>query len=210
MTAATPTRPARHSRHAGTGRQPGAWSHHGDYLRRPHRIAEPVFPDRTGRRRRVVATAGAVGALLLTLMLLALLAGFTGAGRGSMPDLPAAAARRSPSVGSGEDRIEPSPSATSQAAVTGRPSLPPSPAPGAGPAREAGPAGTRPGPSAAAPTTSPAPTPTTSPAATPPTSPAATATTSPAATPMTSATPTGNVHRRVPTQTPGPHASQGL
>jgi hypothetical protein len=209
MTATVPTRPARHRRPADTGRQPGASSRHGDYLRRPRRIAEPVFLDRTGRRRRVVATAGAVGALLLTLMLLALLAGFTEVGRGSMPDLPAAVAGHPPSVGPGKDRIELSPSATSPAAVTGRPSLPSSPAPGDGLARESGPAGTGPGPSAATPTTSPAPTPTTSAAVTPPT-PAAIDTTSPAVTSITSATPTGNVHRRVPTQTPHPHGSQGL
>jgi hypothetical protein len=210
MTAATPTRPARHSHPADTGRQPAASSRPGDYLHRRRRIAEPVFLDRTGLRRRVVATAGAVGALLLALMLLALLAGFTGVGRGSMPDLPAAVGGHPHSVGPGKDRTELSPSAPSQAAVTGRPSLSSSPLPGDALAREIGPAGTGPGPSAATPTTSPAPTPTTSPAATPPTTTAATTTTGPAATPMTTATPTGNVHRRVPTQTPRPHASQGL
>jgi hypothetical protein len=208
MTAATPTRRARRSRPADTGRQPGAWSHHGDYLRRPRRIVEPVFLDRTGRRRRVIATAGAVGALLLTLMLLALLAGFTGVERGSMPDLPAAGAGHSPSVGPAGGQIESSPSATSQAAVAGRSSLPLSPTPGDGLARETVPAGTTPGTST--PATGPAATPTTSPAAVPATTPAAARTTSPAATPVTSATPTGNVHRRVPTQTPHPHASQGL
>lgn len=48
-------------------------------------MIEPVFVDRTGRRRRVVALAGSAGALVLLLAALALVAGFTGTGPGSLP-----------------------------------------------------------------------------------------------------------------------------
>ena len=49
---------------------------------------EPVFVDRTGRRRRLFAAAGAVGGVLLALASLVLVAGFTGAGAGYLPALP--------------------------------------------------------------------------------------------------------------------------
>lgn len=48
-------------------------------------MIEPVFVDRTGRRRRVGALAGSAGALVLLLAALALVAGFTGTGPGSLP-----------------------------------------------------------------------------------------------------------------------------
>jgi hypothetical protein len=50
--------------------------------------AEPVFVDRTGRRRRLFAVAGGAGAILLALASLVLVAGFTGAGAGYLPTLP--------------------------------------------------------------------------------------------------------------------------
>lgn len=53
---------------------------------------DPVFVDRTGRRRRLIAIAGSTGGLVLTLMLLALVAGFTGVGPASVPGWPDAAA----------------------------------------------------------------------------------------------------------------------
>ena len=53
---------------------------------------DPVFVDRTGRRRRLTAIAGSTGGLLLTLVLLALVAGFTGAGPVPVPGWPQAAA----------------------------------------------------------------------------------------------------------------------
>jgi hypothetical protein len=49
---------------------------------------EPVFVDRTGRRRRLFAAAGAAGGVLLALASLVLVAGFTGAGAGYLPALP--------------------------------------------------------------------------------------------------------------------------
>ncbi|BCJ50720.1 hypothetical protein Asp14428_21950 [Actinoplanes sp. NBRC 14428] len=48
-------------------------------------MTDPVFVDRTGRRRRFVALAGSAGALVLVLAVLALVAGFTGAGPGPVP-----------------------------------------------------------------------------------------------------------------------------
>ncbi|ROP29539.1 hypothetical protein [Couchioplanes caeruleus] len=48
-------------------------------------IVEPVFVDRTGRRRRVVALAGSAGALVLVLAAVALIAGFTGTVPASLP-----------------------------------------------------------------------------------------------------------------------------
>lgn len=56
--------------------------------------AEPVFVDRTGRRRRLFAVAGGAGAILLALASLVLVAGFTGAGAGYLPMLPQPAASK--------------------------------------------------------------------------------------------------------------------
>lgn len=53
---------------------------------------EPVFVDRTGRRRRLFAASGVAGAVLLLLASLALMAGFTGTGAGQLPMLPGPAA----------------------------------------------------------------------------------------------------------------------
>ncbi|MEV6602157.1 hypothetical protein AB0M36_35705 [Actinoplanes sp. NPDC051346] len=48
-------------------------------------MTEPVFVDRSGRRRRVVALAGSAGALVLVLAVLALVAGFTGVAPATLP-----------------------------------------------------------------------------------------------------------------------------
>ena len=56
------------------------------------RNREPVFVDRTGRRRRLIAVAGSVGGLVLTVALVALVVGFTGAGPVSIPGWPDSAA----------------------------------------------------------------------------------------------------------------------
>ncbi|MEV4639693.1 hypothetical protein AB0J80_20280 [Actinoplanes sp. NPDC049548] len=48
-------------------------------------MIEPVFVDRTGRRRRVMAVAGSAGTLVLALLVLALVAGFTGGGPLPLP-----------------------------------------------------------------------------------------------------------------------------
>jgi hypothetical protein len=53
---------------------------------------DPVFLDRTGYRRRLTAVAGVIGGLVLTVILLALVAGFTGAGPAAVPGWPDAAA----------------------------------------------------------------------------------------------------------------------
>jgi hypothetical protein len=50
--------------------------------------ADPVFLDRTGRRRRLFVAAGTAGGLLLATAAVALVAGFTGAGPGSVPGWP--------------------------------------------------------------------------------------------------------------------------
>ena len=55
---------------------------------------DPVFLDRTGRRRRLFVAAGSAGGLLLSVAALALVAGFTGAGPGSMPGWPSGDDRR--------------------------------------------------------------------------------------------------------------------
>ncbi|MFI7546959.1 hypothetical protein [Actinoplanes sp. NPDC049599] len=52
---------------------------------------DPVFLDRTGRRRRLFVAVGSVGGLLLAVAALALVAGFTGAGPGSVPGWPGGA-----------------------------------------------------------------------------------------------------------------------
>ena len=51
---------------------------------------DPVFVDRTGRRRRLFAATGAAGGVLLAIASLALVAGLTGAGDSSLPALPEA------------------------------------------------------------------------------------------------------------------------
>lgn len=50
--------------------------------------AEPVFVDRSGRRRRLIVAAGAGGTLALLIAAGALLAGFTGTSPGAVPGWP--------------------------------------------------------------------------------------------------------------------------
>jgi hypothetical protein len=96
---------------------------------------EPVFVDRTGRRRRLFGAAGTVGGLALMLVSAALVAAFTGTGPGRLPLLP-------------ESTVGPARTAEPQAvpSPTPRPSnpAPPLPAggadPGAGPTRATPPA----------------------------------------------------------------------
>lgn len=52
---------------------------------------DPVFVDRTGRRRRLFMATGAAGGVAMALVTLALIAGFTGAGPGYLPTLPESA-----------------------------------------------------------------------------------------------------------------------
>lgn len=49
---------------------------------------DPVFVDRTGRRRRVAAMVATVAGLVLVLVALAMFVGFTGVGAGRLPGLP--------------------------------------------------------------------------------------------------------------------------
>jgi hypothetical protein len=58
---------------------------------------DPVFVDRTGRRRRIFLLAGAAGGVVLVLATVALLAGFTGVGSHYLPALPGL-----PGVGPGQ------------------------------------------------------------------------------------------------------------
>jgi hypothetical protein len=83
--------------------------------RRPA-AAEPVFVDRTGRRRGLVA-AGAAATLVLTLMLLALVAGFTGIAAPTMPGWPAADGHPRPTRAVPQ-RTDPAPTAASSSTAT--------------------------------------------------------------------------------------------
>lgn len=76
------------------------------------RDADPVFVDHTGRRRRLVAAAATAGALILTLAVLALLAGFTGVGPGPVPGWPAAGTGHDKPTRATPDRTDGTPSAT--------------------------------------------------------------------------------------------------
>ncbi|GLH94792.1 hypothetical protein [Phytohabitans aurantiacus] len=55
------------------------------------RRTDPVFVDRTGRRRRVFLIAGLASGAALALATLVLIAGFTGTGPGRLPLLPESA-----------------------------------------------------------------------------------------------------------------------
>ena len=57
---------------------------------------DPVFVDRTGRRRRLFAIAGSAGGLVMILVAVALFAGFTDGGRASIPGWPAGAGHAKP------------------------------------------------------------------------------------------------------------------
>jgi hypothetical protein len=49
---------------------------------------EPVFLDTTGRRRRVVSLAGLGAGLVLSVFILAIIAGLAGASGGHLPPVP--------------------------------------------------------------------------------------------------------------------------
>jgi hypothetical protein len=125
MTAPTRIRPARHAAVDDTGRRGGGRTISARSTGTSPRpgVLEPVFLDRTGRRRRFVAAAGASVILLLTLMVLALLAGFTGGAPRTMPGWPAADGHPRPARPAPE-RTEPAPSVASLATATSRPSAP--------------------------------------------------------------------------------------
>jgi len=60
-------------------------------MRQESSAVDPVFLDRTGRRRRLFVAAGSIGALVLLIAAVALVAGFTGTGPGSVPGWPGGA-----------------------------------------------------------------------------------------------------------------------
>jgi hypothetical protein len=139
-----------------------------------------VFVDRTGRRRRLITITGSTGGIVLALVLLALVAGFTGVGPASVPGWPDAVA----DAGHG---VRPKPS-TSRAVPAARP---------------------RPRtvtPTLPRPTTGGAPARSTAPAPVASTSPAAGATPLPSISATPTATPKNN--GRKPSQKPHPHSSK--
>src|SRR4051794_24965477 len=80
------------------------------------RGGEPVFVDRTGRRRRLIAVAGSTGGLLLTVALVALVMGLTGVGPVAVPEWPDSAAGQVRKA-----RPTPRPSREPRSATTPRP-----------------------------------------------------------------------------------------
>ena len=141
-------------------------------------INDPVFVDRTGRRRRMVTLLGTAGGLVLAAAVLALVTGFTGVGPAALPDWdqPAAATPR-PSTGAS---ARPARTATRATRSVQPPSAPESVPPSS-------PASVAPG----------------SPASAPPPSATPTSSVSPSPTPTVAGK--GNSHRRVPTHTPSAH-----
>jgi hypothetical protein len=111
---------------------------------------DPVFLDRTGRRRRLFTLAGTAGGLLLAVAVLALLAGFTGVEPAALPGWGDATPAPGPSRGAAATTTT---TATQASRST---TAPPAPRPvtrvPSSPSASADPA--------PAPTTSPAPTPT--------------------------------------------------
>jgi hypothetical protein len=85
------------------------------------READPVFVDHTGRRRRLVAAAATAGALVLTLAVLALLAGFTSVGPVPVPGFPAARTGHAKPTQPTFPQTDPTPATTPASAVTSRP-----------------------------------------------------------------------------------------
>lgn len=103
--------------------------------------ADPVFVDRSGRRRRLILIAGTAGTLVLLAAIVALLAGFTGAGPAVVPGWPGAdAGRPAPNARVAGTRSSPPPPVATasarpspQATVAAPPSSSaPAPAPSAG------------------------------------------------------------------------------
>jgi len=82
-------------------------------------IADPVFVDRSGRRRRLILIAGAAGTVTLLAAIAALLAGFTGAGPVSVPGWPGTdAGRRAPDARVAGTRSSTPPGSTSGTATS--------------------------------------------------------------------------------------------
>jgi hypothetical protein len=72
-------------------------------MRRPNHGTDPIFVDRSGRRRRLLTIVGCASGGLLTVTTVALLSGFTGVSPASLPGLPpfgnpGAAVQPAPSV----------------------------------------------------------------------------------------------------------------
>jgi hypothetical protein len=66
--------------------------------RRLRRAVDPIFVDRTGRRRRLAGLGGAVAALVLVSAAVIMLAGFTGASGSHLPGLPGLGGAQAPGV----------------------------------------------------------------------------------------------------------------
>ena len=66
--------------------------------RRLRRAVDPVFVDRTGRRRRLAGLGGAVAALVLVSAVVIMLAGFVGPGDAHLPGLPGLGGAQAPGV----------------------------------------------------------------------------------------------------------------
>jgi hypothetical protein len=116
---------------------------------------DPVFVDRTGRRRRLFAIAGSAGGLVLLLAAVALFAAFTGDGPGPIPGWPAGAGHARPAA---SRAVPGAPNASGTAAPGPLPTPQYAPAAAAqattGPTQTTAPAGT----TAPAPVISPTPT----------------------------------------------------
>jgi hypothetical protein len=80
----------------------------------------PVFVDRTGRRRRLFTAAGAAGGLVLCLVSLLLIAGFTGTGPDYLPTLPESVRGPVRTTPSGKPAPSPRPSRSPDAVRTTR------------------------------------------------------------------------------------------
>ena len=72
-----------------------------------HGTGDPVFVDRSGRRRRLVTLTGTAGGLLLAAAVLALLAGFTGAGPVALPGWDDATTTSRPAPGAARPSTRP-------------------------------------------------------------------------------------------------------
>ncbi len=90
---------------------------------------DPVFLDPTGKRRRLFVAAGSAGGLLLLVAVVALIAGFTGSGPGSVPGWPDSGkelriSRLDSAVSVQSATTAPEPAATTKARPADRPTAP--------------------------------------------------------------------------------------
>jgi hypothetical protein len=81
---------------------------------RPRPGLPPVFLDHRGRRRRLVIGLGTIGAAVLCLAIVGLVAGFAGPGTGHLPGLPGLTPRHSAAV-----QVSPSPASGSAQTTPG-------------------------------------------------------------------------------------------